>query len=55
MNVGACVPRGQTHWYWYSFALRPDKFHFVPLDAAAGKVAVEHLAEARSVIKATFS
>src|SRR6266404_2117199 len=39
MNVGAvCVLRGQTHWYSYSFALRPDKFHSVPLDAAAGKL-----------------
>jgi hypothetical protein len=52
MEIDACVRRGQTHWYSYSFALRPDKFHSVPLDLAAGKVAVEHLAEAGSVIKA---
>src|SRR5216683_292783 len=37
MSFYAWVPRGQTHWYWYSFALRPDKFHFVPLDAALSR------------------
>jgi hypothetical protein len=56
MIVGRSLPLiYRTQLYCYSFALHPDKFHYVPLGGAASEVPMQHFAEARSVIKATFS